>query len=131
MVKILFWLALTVYHEARGESDIGQRAVVKVILNRAKAKGWAVEDVVKARKQFSCFSKGLQHPAVWIKDMAAFLHAMENVKAAHDEWLAGDTLFGATHYYSLQGMVDGRPPYWAASMTFVTEIGGHRFLREG
>ncbi|MDO9041120.1 MAG: cell wall hydrolase [Desulfocapsaceae bacterium] len=131
MVKILFWLALTVYHEARGESDIGQRAVVKVILNRAKAKGWAVEDVVKARKQFSCFNNGLKDPAVWIKDMAAFLHAMENFQAAQTEWLAGDTLHGATHYYALQGMVRGKPPYWAASMTFVADIGHHRSLKEG
>ncbi|MBA3006155.1 MAG: cell wall hydrolase, partial [Desulfocapsa sp.] len=32
IIKTLFWLALTTYHEARGESDPGQKAVVKVIL---------------------------------------------------------------------------------------------------
>lgn len=131
MIKTLFWLALTVYHEARGESDPGQRAVVKVIINRAARKGWPVSDVVKARKQFSCFNKGLKDPAVWIRDIDSFLYVMENVHAAHDEWLAGDTLQGATHYYALKGMAGGKPPYWAAGMTFVTEIGNHRFLREG
>ena len=131
MIKILFWLALTVYHEARGESDLGQKAVVKVILNRAKNKGWDVGPVVTERKQFSCFNDGLQSPSVWIKDMAAFLRVMENVKAGHNEWLAGDTLRGATHYYALQGMVGGKPPYWAASMKFVVDIDHHRFLREG
>ena len=131
IIKTLFWLALTTYHEARGESDYGQRAVVKVILNRAAAKGWPVADVVKARKQFSCFNNGLQDPAVWIKDIAAFLAVMENVKAGHDEWLAGDKLQGATHYYALRGMVGHKPPYWAASMKFIVDVGHHRFLREG
>lgn len=131
MIKILFWLALTVYHEARGESDLGQRAVVKVILNRAARKGGDVSAVVTSRKQFSCFNRGLKDPSVWIKDLTVFLRVMENVQAGHDEWLGGDTLSGATHYYALLGMTDGKPPYWAASMTFITEIGGHRFLREG
>ena len=131
MTKILFWLALTVYHEARGESDAGQKAVVKVILNRSTAKGWPVSDVVKARKQFSCFNNGLQDPAVWVRDVVTFLRVMENVHAAHAEWLAGDTLSGATHYYALRGMTGRKPPYWAASMTFVMELGNHRFLREG
>jgi len=131
IIKTLFWLALTTYHEARGESDPGQKAVVKVILNRAKAKGWPVADIVKARKQFSCFNNGLKDPAVWIKDIQAFASVMENVHDAHEEWLAGDTLHGATHYYAIRGMVGNKPPYWAASMTFVMEVGNHRFLREG
>ncbi len=131
IIKTLFWLALTVYHEARGESDPGQRAVVKVILNRAEAKGWDVGPVVTARKQFSCFNAGLKDHSVWIKDLEAFMRVMENVKAGQEEWLAGDTLHGATHYYALQGMVDHKPPYWAASMAFVVDIGHHRFLREG
>jgi spore germination cell wall hydrolase CwlJ-like protein len=133
MIKTLFWLTLTIYHEARGESDLGQRAVVKVILNRAAKNGWPVGDVVKARKQFSCFNMGLteKNPEIWVKDIAAFLRAMENAKAANEEWLAGDKLSGATHYYALQGMVGGKPPYWAASMRFIADIGHHRFLREG
>ena len=131
MIKSLFWLALTLYHEARGESDAGQKAVVKVILNRAKAKGWPIADIVKARKQFSCFNKGLKDPSVWIRDVQSFGYVMENVHAGYEEWLAGDTLSGATHYYALKGMATGKPPYWAAGMKFIREIGGHRFLREG
>ena len=131
MIKILFWLALTVYHEARGESDEGQKAIVKVILNRAKAKGWAVEDVVKARKQFSCYNNGLNDPAVWVKDVTSLFHSMEMAAAAQAEWQAGDNLQGATHYYALQGMVGGKPPYWASGMKFIADIGHHRFLKEG
>jgi hypothetical protein len=33
--------------------------------------------------------------------------------------------------HALQGMVNHKPPYWAASMTFVVDIDHHRFLREG
>jgi spore germination cell wall hydrolase CwlJ-like protein len=131
MIKTLFWLTLTVYHEARGESVEGQKAVVKVILNRSKKKGWPIEDIVRARKQFSCFNNGLKDPAVWIKNVEALLPVMENCQAGYNEWMAGDHLQGATHYFAIKGMICGKPPYWADSMKFVCEIQGHKFYREG
>ncbi len=81
-----------------------------MILNRAARKGWPVSDVVKARKQFSCFNNGLHDPAVWIKDIDTFLYVMGNVPAAYEEWLAGDTLKGATHYCALKGMAGAKSP---------------------
>jgi len=42
-----------VYHEARGESFIGQIAVANVIRNRAKRKHKGVCSIIKERKQFS------------------------------------------------------------------------------
>lgn len=126
-----FWIILTVYHEARGESAKGQRAVVKTILNRSQAKGWPIENIVLARKQFSCFNNGLDAASLWIKDIKTFATVSNNCAQAAREWAAGDTLQGATHYYAIKGMPDKKPPYWAASMTFICEIEGHRFLREG
>jgi spore germination cell wall hydrolase CwlJ-like protein len=126
-----FWIILTVYHEARGESAEGQRAVVKTILNRGKAKGWPMEGIVLARKQFSCYNDGLSSPKLWIKDLPAYARVAANCAQAAKEWEGGDTLSGATHYYAIKGMVDHKPPYWAASMKFICEIEGHRFLREG
>lgn len=133
LIITLFWLALTVYHEARGESAAGQKAVVKVILNRSRKAGKTVAEIVTARKQFSCFNGGAieKNPDVWIKDVQSFRLVMEQVKDGYDEWVAGDTLEGATHYYALKGMAGGKPPYWAAGMTFVAEVGNHKFLREG
>jgi len=131
ITQALFWLTLTIYHEARGESPAGQRAVAKVILNRAKKNGWPVSNIVLARKQFSCFNAGLNDPSVWIRDIITAAKVLENAEAGLNEWRAGDTLNGSTHYYAIKGMVGHKPPYWAAGMKFITEIEGHRFLREG
>lgn len=126
IVTTLFWTALTIYHEARGESYEGQKNVAKVILNRADKNDWRVEDIVKARKQFSCFNDGvppINHPVTFLVSM----------KAAHDafyEWLAGSRLGGATHYYAPKGMKGGLPPYWIKGMKFVVQEGNHSFYRE-
>jgi len=133
----LLWLALTVYYEARGEAVVGQKAVVKVILNRAKAKGWEVQDVVKAKKQFSCYNDGLTSALLHIKEIPVFIAIWQTVQEAAAEWDKGDRLSGATHYYELHGVstdsgkLTGKPPYWAASMTPCVKIGRHQFLREG
>lgn len=131
LIETVFWLCLTVYYEARGESVRGQKAVCKVILNRAKAKGWPVHDIVRSRKQFSCYNDGLTSSLLHIKNIPKFIEIHNTVQVAIREWQAGDTLQGASHYYAIKGMANGRPPYWASSMTFITEIEGHRFLREG
>ena len=133
LASTLFWLTLTVYHEARGESPEGQRAVAKVILNRAAWKRVDVETVVTAPKQFSCFNLGTRNPAVWIKDVLTMASVAYNIGIALDEWNAGDTLGGATHYYAIAGMEEGKPPYWSKDpdMHFIREIGGHRFFKEG
>ena len=126
----LFWCALTVYHEARGESIRGQSAVVKVILNRADKKNKSVRDIVLAPYQFSCFNKGLLDPCVHIKDVRTFGDVMVVCSMAMEEWQSGSRLEGADHYFALRGMPDGKPPTWAKAMTFITEIGGHKFYRE-
>lgn len=131
IIETVFWLCLTVYYEARGESVVGQKAVVKVILNRAHKNNWSVKDVVRSRKQFSCYNDGLTSKLLHIKNIPKFIEIHEVVQKAIREWSAGDTLQGATHYYAIGGMVGHKPPYWAPSMTFITEIEGHRFLREG
>jgi len=130
MTQALFWLTLTIYHEARGESVKGQKAVAKVILNRAKKHNWPVSNVVLSRKQFSCYNDGLGDPSVWVRNVTAAARVLENAEAGLREWYAGDSLMGATHYYAIKGMSTGRPPYWAAGMKFIVEIEGHRFLRE-
>ena len=56
-------LALTIYHEARGEPTIGQQAVVEVVLNRSNKRDKSVCDVVYEPKQFSWSStKGVPKP---------------------------------------------------------------------
>lgn len=50
--------ALTIYHEARGESREGQRAVMEVILNRLLSDKWpnSIEEIVYAPRQFAVAS---------------------------------------------------------------------------
>lgn len=127
----IFWILLTVYHEARGEEALGQKNVVKVILNRAKNNNWPVENVVKARKQFSCFNKGLDDPSMIIRDIVTMGKVAKNVTEAIEEWQEGDDLHGATHYYASSGPNKIKTPYWAPSMTVVGRWGNHTFLREG
>lgn len=127
----LFWLTLTVYHEARGESPEGQKAVVKVILNRSKSKKSPISKIVLARKQFSCYNEGLESPTLWIRELETFRKLLLTCQEGYDEWLGGDALGGATHYYALKGMLNKTPPYWASSMKVITEINNHIFLKEG
>lgn len=127
----IFWIFLTVYHEARGEAPIGQKNVVKVILNRAHKNNWPVENVVKARKQFSCYNKGLNDPSLIVRDIITMGKVSANVYDAIEEWNSGDRLNGATHYYASSGPNKIPKPYWAPSMTEVGKWGHHTFLREG
>lgn len=53
MDAILLCLALTVFHEARGEPVVGQQAVAQVVLNRARIRGMSVCEVVLEKGQFS------------------------------------------------------------------------------
>jgi len=126
IIKGLFWLILTVYHEARGESTEGQKNVVKIILNRAEAKSCPLENIVLARKQFSCYNEGIKS----IKDTAAAAVVAANVYTAIDEWLEGNNLRGATHYYACDGPNKIPPPYWAKEMEVIGREGNHIFLKE-
>lgn len=126
----IFWLILTVYHEARGEIGVGQKNVVKVILNRAHKNDWPIENVVRARKQFSCFNAGLGTESVWIRDIQAAWYVAKNVYEAVKEWEKGDRLDGATHYYAPKGMPNEKPPYWVKGMTYIGMWGNHKFYRE-
>ena len=126
----LYWLTLTAYHEARGESEEGQRAVAKIILDIAKNKEQSIQEVVLAPRQFSAFNAGLSSKIVRVSNNPVFVKIRKNMEVAINEWNQGKTLKGATHYYAIKGMKNQKPPYWAPSMEFITEIGGHRFLKE-
>lgn len=49
----LMCLALTVYHESRGEPLVGQFAVAEVVMNRVEQRDKTVCQVVKESRQFS------------------------------------------------------------------------------
>lgn len=53
MSTILLCLALTVFHEARGEPILGQQAVAQVVLNRARIRNMTPCEAVLEKGQFS------------------------------------------------------------------------------
>ena len=53
----LMCLALTIYHEARGEPTVGQEAVAEVVINRAKQRDKSICEVVYEPNQFSWSNK--------------------------------------------------------------------------
>jgi spore germination cell wall hydrolase CwlJ-like protein len=131
--ECLIWVVLTVYFEAVGEPPAGQKAVVKVILNRAVRNKWPLTDIVKARKQFSCWNDGPQGPIKTnpIKPVD-LVRVYLTVLQGYQEWIDGARLRGATHFYSPKAMVPrGSVPYWVSSMTHIADMYGHRFYREG
>ena len=66
-----------------------------------------------------------------IKEIPTLIRIHEVAVKAIEEWGKGDRLHGSTHYFSLKGMVNHKPPYWIEGMQFITEIGDHKFYREG
>jgi spore germination cell wall hydrolase CwlJ-like protein len=125
-------LARAVYFEARSESEIGQMAVAKVILNRVKSPDYpnticgVVYQGSQRRNscQFSFACDGLpddiRQPAAWAQS-----------KRVAQKALAGDPkvaamLGGATNYHA-----DYVKPKWARSMRKAVKIGRHIFYTGG
>ena len=123
-------LARAVYFEARSESELGQLAVAKVILNRVKDKDYpnTICGVVyqgsgsRNSCQFSFACDGLpddvKQPGAWTKS-----------KAIAQKALAGDAkvaaISSATNYHA-----DYVNPRWAKSMKRLIKIGRHIFYSD-
>ena len=115
-------LALAVYHEARGEPLIGQKAVAEVVMNRVASPRYpnTVCKVVHQRKQFSwTMFKRLKRQKLrhdWKTLMVATL-------ALKGQLI--DKTGGATHYHALYVQ-----PYWAEVLPFTVQIGTHLFYKD-
>lgn len=118
---LLMCLALTVYHEARGEPVEGQNAVAHVVMNRVADKRWSsnVCEVTRQRRQFSWVRRANPLP----DDEKAWNTAVVIANAAL-EGRSMDSTKGATHYHSIWIM-----PRWARKMKPTKGIGNHVFYR--
>lgn len=123
----LLCLALNVYHEARGEPEVGQLAVAFVTLNRAHKKNTTVCKTVLAKKQFSwtnkCVVKGQLKKGCYPKDQKAWAQAMKIAIVAQE---VDDHTYGANHYHR-----DDIAPDWITDkgMKVVGVWGRHVFYR--
>lgn len=121
-------LATTVYLEARGQSELGQRAVAEVALRRRDSGLWGdtVCEVVTARGQFAM---GIVSPLSPIKNLAAWDTAMRIASQAETNWALpvgerNEVVPGASHFAAM-GIAR---PDWSTSH-LVAVIGDHSFYR--
>lgn len=116
-------LALNIYHEARGESRLGQVAVAYVTMNRVDHTYWpdTVCEVVYQDSQFSWTIDSLSDEPT---DMESWGQAMAIARAVY-EGAEDDPTNGAVFYYATYISTPGFASH--PSTTVSAEIGVHRF----
>ena len=134
-------LAVTIYGEARGESQKGKIAVAYTVLNRAVNKSLC--QVALAPKQYSIFNNNPK-----LRAAAVSLHLFPDQKNVIDErsWKESmevaqvvmrkyipDPTNGATHYLAPLLMTSKHYAYpkWSRQYKLVAVIEGHRFYKAG
>ncbi len=124
-------LTKALYFEARSESEKGQMAVAKIILNRVKDPKFpnTICGVVYqgAERRNSCqFSFACDGKSDIATQRKAWLRAQKVASRAMSGKLGMTALAGATYYHA-----DYVHPRWAYAMRKVMKIGRHIFYRGG
>lgn len=126
-------MALTVWGEARGETDAGKSAVAWVIRNRADHPRWWGRDlrgVCLKSHQFSCWNKEdpnykhLINPAT--RSLGSFIHIQEICEEVLSADKSLDMTLNSDHYCTMD---IAHRVYWAKGRQSVTAIGHHYFYR--
>ncbi len=117
------YMALTMYHEARNQSEIGRIAVGFVILNRVQSSNFpkTIKQVVLQSKQFSWTNTTKSEPKdsdIWeeCKQISESLLLNEYKK---------DPTNGSTHYCTVTNKNQ-----WKNTMKKVVQIDNHIFYKE-
>jgi N-acetylmuramoyl-L-alanine amidase len=117
-------LAKTIYHEARGEPEIGKKAVAIVLMNRAKSADFSnsICRVVLEEGQFPWklnrrIAKKDIRLFMEIRKLATSLYKSYHVRRRLPKSL---TIFKNALYFSRRGFKN-------RNLKFVAKIGGHRF----
>ena len=132
MSTILMCLALTVFHEARGEPAIGQQAVAQVILNRARIRGISPCEAVVAKGQFS-WGPNRYIKAKKVAGKTTFFVAKSRLPVREKGWseaisaakaaLASKNTFQNAEFFHAKSV----KPRWKALLVEVFRVGGHVF----
>lgn len=119
----IYWLSQNIYHEARGENDLGQVLVGIVTLSRKDSGMWGdtIKDVVTAPNQFSWYSsKNIIIPKnkkAWIySKKVAFYSIMCYYLLGKPELM----------YYHTKKIY----PSWSRKCDKVSVIGNHIFYKQ-
>ncbi len=117
-LESLLWLTLNVYHESRGEPEIGQLAVAHVTLNRAIEERKSIADVVRAPNQFSWTFQKRSYVPLELNPL------QESLRIALKAMSTPDFTKGSTYYHR-----DSVDPKWASHKSFIAQYGSHKFYR--
>lgn len=128
ITSALLCLTLTVFHEARGESEVGQAAVAQTVINRTKDERFP-KTVCKVVHQPSAYSWTLQrNKAAEKKERESWDKSLEIAKIALQNGNRYKRIIGdATHYHKV-----GEKPKWSRSpkMKKIGKVGKHIFYIE-
>ena len=137
-------MTLTVWAEARGEPEEGQRAVAWVIRNRYEHPGWwsrqkgdgipddTIAAVCRDKCQFSCWNASDQNNRRLYDPATARTLAYMRIRALCLDVLEAPAKEDPTHgadYYCTRAVADKTA--WARGKTPVATIGHHQFYRLG
>ena len=111
-------MAKNVYHEARGETLVGQIAVIVVTLNRVRSSRYpnTVCKVVHQKYQFSWTNAPTR-----IYNWKLYFHLRSIARQVHDNKVV--SIVGAAMFYHSKEV----NPKWNAKMNKVATIGQHIF----
>ena len=117
-------VAMTIYLEARGEGELGMRAVASVIQNRADNKRCSFSEICLERRQFSCWNDGFHE--IKVPAFGADKKAWEFCLSIESDMKNGVfyPIGPWTHYYAISMK---NPPKWSRGKK-KTQIGNHLFL---
>lgn len=118
LVESLLWLSLNVYHESRGEPEIGQLAVAHVTLNRALEDNKSIADVILAPRQFSWTFQKKSYVPLEINPL------QESLRIALKAISTPDFTNGSTFYHHVDVA-----PKWATGKSYIGRYGSHLFYR--
>lgn len=124
-------LATAIYFEARGETQLGQKAVAEVILARTRAKDrpkticGVVYEGAKRNTRYCQFSFACDGIADKVRDRGAWSRAMKIASATMRTGGKANAVAGNATYYHANYV----NPSWAARMVKVATIGTHVFYR--
>jgi N-acetylmuramoyl-L-alanine amidase len=121
--ETILWLSLNLYHEARGEPEISQKAVAHVTLNRARESGRSVQEVIKDHGQFSWqLDRRKRNAQPWKIDPKTFARCgMNAIKALRGP----DFTKGSTHFHETRSK-----PKWARKLKSTGRFGKFTFYKE-
>lgn len=120
LAETLLCLTATIFHEARGESLQGQKAVANVVINRSLQSGKSICHEVKRKHQFSWYKPH--------KEDKLFNIGYDNFekysKIAIEVLFENDNTYGSQFFHN-----PSVKPYWIDKMKKTITYGNHIFYR--